>query len=266
MKQIGEGRESKAILFDENTVLLIGKNKTAFENYKRQQIIYKLLGKKIKSVQIPNKVKIIKPNKDYPFGALSMSCVKGEPLDIKACTDKQKITLGEQIAKIIDEFQHIGENFTAKELFELSKVEYKTDETVVSKALKLVETYLTDTEFKKLVKAAEVYKQLLLNRIRMFCHGDLTNSNLLIDENKNIIGLVDFEVVGFLLPEYIFRAYRKDDVLFKSVTKDRQIDTYEMGIVEIITMVINLQHFYELGFNEIEQRVGILRELLLRLL
>ena len=270
MKLIGESKETSAFLQDADTVLLVAKDELGFAKYKKQQVIYNMLDGKIKSVKIPGKVKLIEPCKKYPFGAMTISYVVGQALDRNTCTDEQKIKLGKQMAKFIYELQILGENLSAKEIGEISKIETKTDAKAVDECLELIKPHLRDVEYRQLIQVSNIYKEILAKRTRILCHNDLGGANMLVDEDKNIIGIIDFECLGFYIPEYEFKHFMKqDEIIFNSVVDEYHAlsgvlvnDRKLMHICEIITMIINLRPRYKLGQEVVNFRVGIIRDLL----
>lgn len=269
MNMVGEGRESKAFSLNNNTIILIGKNKTAFNNYSKQKIIYNILETKINFMNIPHNVNLIKPCSKYPFGAMTLSYVKGKPLNLSICSNEEKEKLGQQFARFIYQMQIVGEQLNKEEIATLKSLQTKTDDTAVDECLVLVKKHLTDEEYKKLIIITNKYKKLIKNKPYILQHGDLGGSNVLIDENTNIIGVIDFEEVGFYIPEYKFKSFRKDKVLLEALTNEyyklsgilvNDIDFME--VCEIITMILHLRRFYQLGENEINMRVKIIRDLL----
>ncbi|MCL2540108.1 MAG: phosphotransferase [Firmicutes bacterium] len=271
MKLIGEGRESSAYFLDGKTVLLVGKNKTAIDNYKKQKTIYNILDGKVKCVKIPENANLIEPCEKHPFGAMTISYVAGEPLDIKVLTDEQKIKIGKQIAQFVYEFQKVGEKLGKEEIKKLQEIQIKTDAKAVRECLELVKVHFSDDEYSRLVEVAKRYNAKIKNRTHILHQGDLGGSNLLTDKDRNLIGIIDFEEVGFYIPEYKFKGQglRKDKILFDSLVKEYHKlsgilvnDTDFMDVCEIITMILHLRRFYCLGSPQIEMRVGIIKKLL----
>jgi len=78
MEKLGTGRESDAFKDSDGTVLLVGKTKLAMDNYKKQEVIYKVMDGKIKSCPTPRLIEIIKTNKEFTFGAMRISFVGGK--------------------------------------------------------------------------------------------------------------------------------------------------------------------------------------------
>ena len=88
-------------------------------------------------------------------------------------------------------------------------------------------------------------------------HGDLNLSNLKIDDNKNLIGIIDFECVGFYIPEYKIKNQWHDEIIYKSVLEEYyKLSGYLINdrkfseVCEIITMILHLNRFYIWGKNK----------------
>ena len=271
MKLIGEGRQSTAYLLDGKRVLLVAKHAEAFENYKNQKIIYDILDGKIACVNIPQNADLISPCEKYPFGAMSIPYVPGMPPKLETFTEQEKIKLGKQLAKLIYEFQKVGESLTKKEIEQIQKLELKTDCTAVDQCCELVKKYLTNDEYNKLVEIAKIYKDACQSKTRILHHGDLNPANLTVDKDKNLIGIIDFEGVGFFIPEYKLKNQWRDEIVFNTVKSEYHKlggvlihDKRFTEVCEIITMILHLRRFYCLGKSQIELRVGIIKELLQR--
>lgn len=145
----------------------------------------------------------------------------------------------------------------------------KTDAKAVNFCLKLVKKYLTEEQFKKLCQIAKIYKSKYKKSKKILHHGDLNLSNLKIDDNKNLIGIIDFECVGFYIPENKIKNQWHDEIIYKSVLEEYyKLSGYLINdrkfseVCEIITMILHLNRFYSLGKEQIELRVNIIQDLI----
>jgi aminoglycoside phosphotransferase (APT) family kinase protein len=270
-KIIGESKATTAYLCGRETVLLVGKNETAFANFGGQAKIYGVLENKIDFIDIPHNAKLIKPCEKYPFGAMTISYVAGEQYKLADFTELEKAKLGKQLAKFIFDFQKVGEKLTTQEMATIQSVEVKTDGKAARECLALVKKHLTTDEFAKLEYVVEIYQNAIKNKKRILHHGDLNLGNLKFDTNKNLIGVLDFESVGFFIPEYKinYNKWGKDEALFNAVAGEYKklgglLDTDKKfgDICEIMTMIFHLRVFYCLGKSQIDIRVGIVKDLL----
>lgn len=75
-KYINKGFNSKAYIVNDNYILLEGVNHNSFNNYLKYEKTISQIGN-IKSLEIPKIIELVKPNKDYPFGALIYKMIKG---------------------------------------------------------------------------------------------------------------------------------------------------------------------------------------------
>jgi len=269
MKLIGEGRQSSCYSLDAGRVMLVAKNTEAFENYKKQKVYFDILDDKVDFIEIPKNAELIEPCEKYPLGAMTISFVSGEPPKLETFSEKEKVKLGKQIAKFIYGFQKVGERLTKREVQAIQEIETKTDAKAVDECLELLKKHFTFDEYKRLNEVSELYKKAVKDKTRILHHGDLNPANLAVDKNKNLVGVIDFEGVGFFIPEYKLKNQWKDETVFSAVINEYHrlggvliCDKKFTEVCEIITMMINLRRFYDFGDAFIDRRIGIIRKLL----
>ena len=196
---INEGFNSKAYIVNDDYILLEGINKNSYNNYvKYVESINNL--KDIKSVQIPIIVELISPNEEYENGAIVYKMIKGHTFRKECINTVNLDIIAKTIADFMDELYNIKVPFDKKGYVDN---EISTTERSVS----LLEKYLSNEEYKKVLDWFNEYKNYLLTFDDYhFIHGDLWYENYILDDNDNLIGIVDFEGACMGDPAYDIAA------------------------------------------------------------
>ncbi len=258
--RIGEGMMSEAYLYNENFVLLVGKRSDSFENYEKLKNNLDMLEGKIKSLEIPNGVNLIQPCDDYPLGALSFSYVKGTELkkQIHTCTMEQKIAIGKSLATFIFEMQNTDIMLDKSKEIEITNSKLKRSSL-------LIQPYLSKDESKKLQQVAIKYDELMKKSKFVMTHGDLQEENLLVDEENNLVGVIDFGNMEYYVAEIEFAPMMKyDTVIFDSMIKNYKgkIDVNDIKLINLVWQVRFFKHVINWSLDAMNKKIENIRLLL----
>lgn len=194
-KELSSGLNSKAYLLDDEYIQLVGKSEDAYNSYKDvKEYSEQLLGK-INCIDFPHNMILIEPNNEYPFGCLIYKMVKGKPLNPDTLTIQQQEKLAKKIVDFNAEMHNLEIHWDRDWAInhELEKID---------KNIQLLNKYLTEKEMTKLNAYKQVFSNYL-NSKKQFCitHGDLWADNLIVNENNELTGIIDFGNMSYYLPE-----------------------------------------------------------------
>ncbi len=230
LKKIGEGLTSQAFISDDKYILLVGKRKDSFKNYEDIKQNMDLLEGKINSVKIPSNLTLIKPCEKYPFGALNYLAVRGKKLNVKNCTLEEKKKIGKKLANFLWELH----NLKFEKRHNNKDWIIKHEKNKVAKSLQLLEPYFNKEENNHLKQLEKQRKQFYLESDFCVTHGDLHEENLLVDENNQLVGIIDFGNMAYYPPICDFATiyYEVDEEIFKATIENypNQIDLNQIKL------------------------------------
>ncbi len=224
-KKLNSGMMSTAYLLDDTYIQLVGNRDDAFDTYKDMKDNADLLAGKITCVDYQHNMVLIEPNDEYPFGSLIYPLVKGSPLKPNTLTPTQM----ENVAKKLVEFNyqmhgadiHWGREWAINH--EMEKIYRNID---------ILKDYLSIEEITLLTQYANDFSNYLHSKEK-FCitHGDLWADNLIVDNQNNLTGIIDFGNMAYFLPEVDYASvwdmcdgfvdkmieYSKEDITKESV-------------------------------------------------
>lgn len=194
-KELNSGMCSNAYVLDEEYIQLIGKREDSYSIYKEMKENSDLLIGKITCIDFPCNMSLIEPNKEYTFGSLIYKMVKGNPLNPNVLNSEELEKLAKKIVEFNEQLHtcniHWDREWAIKH--ELEKIDRNID---------LLKEYLLESEIEKLNIYRETFSNYLNNK-KQFCitHGDLWADNLIVDENNQLTGIIDFGNMAYFLPE-----------------------------------------------------------------
>ena len=237
-KYINEGFNSKAYIVNEDYILLEGINDNSYSNYRKYAKNISLL-RNIKSVQIPTNIQIIKPNKDYPFGALKYKMIKGKTFR----KEDIKLVNLDDIARTLGDFLN--------ELYDI-KVPFDKTYSIISEiditglSVTKLKDYLDSDTYKKVLDWYNAYKKYLINFDDYhFIHGDLWYENYILNDDNKLIGIVDFEGSGMGDPAYDIASlyYLGNDFIDKVLYHYKHTDQDLIKRIDILVKAREIADF-----------------------
>ena len=192
---LGSGLSSNAFVLDNKYIQLVGKRDDSYKIYKDMKANADLLNGKITCVDYPHNMILIEKSKEYPFGALVYPMVKGNPLNLDNVTEKQLENIAKKLVTFNEQMHNANIHWTREKSIthELEKIKRNID---------ILSNYLTPQEISALHQYHNEFSEYL-NSKQNFCitHGDLWAENLIVDENNNLSGIIDFGNMSYFLPE-----------------------------------------------------------------
>jgi len=194
-KELNSGLMSTAYLLDDTYIQLVGKRSDAFDTYKDMKDNADLLDGKITCVDYPHNMTLIEPNNEYPFGSLIYPLVKGNALKVDNLTNMQLENIAKKIIEFNKEMHSANINWGREWAInhEIEKV---------NRNIEILKSYLTSDEISTL-KDYSICFSNYLNSKKDFCitHGDLWADNLIVNDNNELTGIIDFGNMAYFLPE-----------------------------------------------------------------
>jgi len=202
IKECKEGYNSQVFDIKTSERELIIKIITKSEESAKKDInIRKFLSEKIPRFQIPNTIMFDNTKKIVPFTYMILSKINGLTLGKAYTMIADKEIFFEQLGELKGELNSIKNNYFG-DLDSNLEIKYKH-----KKWLSFIETRFTK-QIKK-IKTGEMYNNKLiielinfweLNKTILnqdigpcFCHGDTSQSNILVTDSKEVSGIIDFE-------------------------------------------------------------------------
>jgi len=194
-KKLNSGLCSNAYILDDEYIQLIGKRDDSYNTYKEVKENSDLLIGKITCVDFPSNMILIEPNDEYPFGCLIYKIVRGNPLNSGTLTIQEQEKLAKKIVDFNAEMHNLQIHWDRDWAInhELEKID---------KNIRLLTKYLTENEISQLNAYKYIFSNYL-NSKKQFCitHGDLWADNLIMNENHELTGVIDFGNMAYFLPE-----------------------------------------------------------------
>lgn len=238
LKSLGSGSASDAFLLEHGKVLIVGKRADCFENYQALMKKSNLLEGKITAICYPKIYELISPCKEFPFGAMIEDYVAGEELRKRQnqLTEKDKKEIGKRLALFLNELHAIK--------FDGDKdAEIKINLGKFDRSVNMLKDYLPKETLEKLAVIKQHYLKFMQSKDFCVTHGDLNAGNIMIDENNNLSGLIDFGNMEYYVPEVEFpHMFFFDKTIFNSMSNhyNKKIDEKELVLLEL---VISVRHF-----------------------
>lgn len=238
MRKLGVGSAGDAYLLEDGKAIIVGKREDSFNTYKAMFSKMQILEGNITAVKYPKFYELISPNKEYPFGAVVEEFIDGKELrdSITELNDLQKQQIGRVLAKFVEQMHNINIEGNKEEELNINLSKYE-------RSLGILKDFLSKEVYQKLVKTKDNYKQLLQSKDFCLTHGDLNAGNIMIDENGNVSGVIDFGNMEYYIPEIEFvHMYFFDRVIYDAMVQNypKSIDEKEIVFLEL---VVNVRHF-----------------------
>ena len=238
VKKLGSGSVGDGYLLEDGKAIIVGKREDSFSTYKTMFNKMQVVNGKITTVNYPKVYSLIPACLDYPFGAIIEECILGEELRtvVSNLSIEQKNEIGKVLGKFIAELHSITVNGNKEQEIDINLNKY-------DKSLAILKEHLTNDVYCKLAELKQVYKNMLVSKQFCLTHGDLNAGNIMVAENGEISGVIDFGNMEFYIPEIEFvHMYFFDSVIYNSMVKNypRKIDDKEVVFLEL---VVNIRHF-----------------------
>lgn len=222
-KLLSGGLCSTAYVLDNEYIQLVGKRCDSYEVYKDLKDNADLLDGKINCVDYPKNMMLIECCEEYPFGCLMYPIVKGKPLKVDDLDEKK---INEIVAKLVDFNMEMHSSDIHWDRNE--SINHEIDK--VKRNIDLLKAYVTEGEINTLKKYEHLFCEYLKSK-KNFCitHGDLWADNLIVDENNNLTGIIDFGNMAYFLPEVDYASLWdiKEGFLDKMIKESREDITRE---------------------------------------
>lgn len=194
-KKLNSGLMSTAYLLDGKFIQLVGKRDDAYETYKDMKDNSDLLNGKITCIDYPHNMTLIEKDTYYPYGSLIYPIVKGSPLKADNLSKSEIDNLAKKLVEFNSQMHNANIHWDREWAInhEMEKVDRNID---------ILKDYLTKDEIASLKEFSKHFSSYL-NSKKNFCitHGDLWADNLIVDENNNLTGIIDFGNMAYFLPE-----------------------------------------------------------------
>lgn len=262
-KELNSGLYSNAYLLDNEYIQLVGKRTESYDTYKEVKENSDLLKGKITCVNIPCDMMLTEPNNEYPFGCLVYKMVKGKPLNPDSLTMQEKENLAKKIMEFNNEMHNLDIHWDREWAInhELEKIE---------KNIQILIEYLNETEINQLKE----YKQLFsnyLNSKKNFCitHGDLWADNLIVNDNNELTGVIDFGNMAYFLPEVDYASmWDMIDGFIEMLLKETKEDVTKESILLFVMHreLCSFEYVLDSDLGEITCQLGKIKDALLLIL
>ena len=256
MRKIGEGVVNKAFLDEyENRITLIPKQPAHFKKLRELKGFLDLLDGRIKTLQIPCDAKLVEPCSEYPNGALSYQYVPGRVATdrVSQMTAAQKIAIGKKLVEFICEMQSLDLKFD-------KQAEIESNIKRLNQAIPIIKPHLTKSEFAIVQKIAEEYPNFLESRKFYVTHGDLHLGNLIVDDDNNLVGVIDFANFDFYVPEMEFVSMMHQHGILDKEVFDSAFKSYpgkiSMKDVRYLQLVHRMRYFKHSVFWDEQMKAG----------
>ena len=255
-KLLNSGMCSTAYVLDGKYIQLVGKRDDSYEIYKDLKSNADLLEGKIRCVDYPKNMILIERCDEYPFGCLVYPIVKGVPLKADNLNDGN---INMIVSKLIDFDEELHN----------SDIHWDRNQSInhemekVRKNIDLLRGYITEEEINFLKKYENLFSEYL-NSKKKFCitHGDLWADNLIVDQNNNLTGIIDFGNMAYFLPEVDYASLWdiKEGFLDKMVKESREDITKEsVNLFILHRELCFFEYVLGLGSKEISSQLEKIR-------
>lgn len=194
-KELNSGCMSTAYLLDNSYIQLVGKRSDAFDTYKDMKDNADLLNGYITCVDYPHNMILIEPSNEYPYGSLIYPLVKGNILNVDTLTADNIEKLAKKLIEFNIEMHNANIDWGRQ-----WAINHETEK--VNRNIEILKDYLTGQEI-SILKDYSTRFSNYLNSKNKFCitHGDLWADNLIVNENNELSGIIDFGNMSYFLPE-----------------------------------------------------------------
>lgn len=208
IKIIGEGYDSKAYLINDEYIFKLKISSNKKKGYKKEKAVLDFLNRNLKTtIKIPQIEFIYIDNEVSIMGYKKINGTFLTPDIYKEMNVKQQEILKKDIAKFL------------KDMHNLDYSEIK--EYVIDNKQNCLEEYdlLQKTIYNDLTEKEKKYIEKFFERLnnttifddkKCLCHNDFSCNHLLIDNNKKLVGIIDFGDSG-IIDEYCDYIYLLED-------------------------------------------------------
>ena len=273
-KKLGSGAMSEAYLLKNGRVLIVGKREDAFSSYTSLAEKMKCIDGNVSSLKISGEIEVISPNETYPYGAIIEDYVKGVTLKkkINQLSEEEKVNIGKSLAKFIYEMRNIPYPGDKQEEIGININKYE-------KSLRLIKDYVDDATFQMLEKTKQDYYNLMQKSNFHPTHGDLQEENIIINENNEVEGIIDFGNMEYYLTEVEFAPmFDYDSTIFNSMLENynlqistrqnkkskiqQEIKVENIQLIKLVRQVRFFKHIVNLGDKKIKEELDKIKHLL----
>lgn len=207
-KLIGEGYDSKAYLINDKYIFKIKISANEKKSYKKEKAILDFLNKNLKT-----DIKI--PKIDYAYITDELSIMGYKKIDGKFLNPQRYNEMNEQekqilkldIAKFLKDMHNL--DFSEIKNWTINNKQNCLEEFALLK--KTIYQDLTEKEKNYIENFFERLKTTtIFDDKKCLCHNDFSCNHLLLDENKRLVGIIDFGDSG-IIDEYCDFIYLLED-------------------------------------------------------
>ena len=205
---IGEGYESKAYLINDEYIFKIKISANEKKGYKKEKAVLDFLNKNLKT-----DIKI--PKIDYAYITDELSIMGYKKIDGKflnpqiynEMNEQEKQILKLDIAKFLKDMHNL--DFSEIKNYTINNKQNCLEEFALLK--KTIYQDLTEKEKNYIENFFERLKNTtIFDDKKCLCHNDFSCNHLLLDENKRLVGIIDFGDSG-IIDEYCDFIYLLED-------------------------------------------------------
>ena len=205
---IGEGYDSKAYLINDEYIFKIKISANEKKGYKKEKAVLDFLNKNLKT-----DIKI--PKIDYAYITDELSIMGYKKIDGKflnpqiynEMNEQEKQILKLDIAKFLKDMHNL--DFSEIKNYTINNKQNCLEEFALLK--KTIYQDLTEKEKNYIENFFERLKNTtIFDDKKCLCHNDFSCNHLLLDENKRLVGIIDFGDTG-IIDEYCDFIYLLED-------------------------------------------------------
>lgn len=195
IKKLNCGLSSYAYILNNEYIQLIGKRPDSFDTYKDIKSNADLLEGKISCVDYPHNMELIEPNNKYKYGSLIYPMVRGNTLNIDSLTADEKEKLAKKLVQFNKEMHSLDIHWNREK-----SIKHEIEK--INRNIEILKDYLDEINISKLLNYSKIFENYLKSK-QQFCitHGDLWADNLIVNDNNELTGIIDFGNMSYFLPE-----------------------------------------------------------------
>lgn len=238
LKKLGSGSASDVFLIDENTVIVVGKREDCFANYQSLFEKSKQIEGKITTIKYPKIHEVIASCENFPFGAMIEEYVSGVELREfdKFLSLAQKQELGKNLALFLNQLHSIKAVGDKEQ-------EIKINLQKFDKSKNLLAEYLPQEYIDRMEKIRVDYQNFMHAKNFCLTHGDLNAGNILMLQNGELSGIIDFGNMEFYVPQVEFaHMYFFDKAIYDAMVKNYVGQIKDADVI-LVELVMRIRHF-----------------------
>lgn len=199
---------------------------------------------------------LISPCDTHPFGGLLYKMVKGKPLVPLTLTKEKMINLAKSLVEFNKQIHSINEHWNRD-----SSIRHEIEK--IKNNIEILKNYLKIEEINTLNGYLVEFSSYISSK-QNFCitHGDLWADNLIVDENNNLVGIIDFGNMSYFLPEVDYASlWDMTDTIVDEMLKfsDEDITKQSINLFILHREVCCFEYILETDQSEINSQIKKIR-------